>query len=273
MFCLLTFRSIVSLCYALGMATTTKTKMCAFPECNRPAQSARTGGRPGAYCDLPEHNRTSAFKARQALSPAKEDADQQSARSTSLAGARLRFVVEELGPLLKSHRAAVNDQILSALAALDTINDPSQVEAEIAALAAAAASKTSQAEAETATQTQLAATAQAATQAAQGATVKAEEAHQQTRQELEAVTAERDNAIGLLKTAEKDLAATRKELTAATAGNEKLTTERNDAIEAQQQALTQAATAQERADQASANAETRITETEKRLDTLIQKLS
>lgn len=254
------------------MATTT-VKSCAFPECERPAQVSPTGGRPSAYCDLPEHNRATAFKVRQALSPAKKEADEQAGRSTSLAGARLRFVVEELGPLLKSHRAAVADQIENALTALDTINDPSQVEAEIAAITAEAASKTSQAEAETANQTQAAAAAQTAATAAQGATVKAEEAHEATKQEMESLTAERDNAIDLLKQAENRLASVSKDLHEATARNEKLTTERDSALDAQKQALTQVAAAQQRADQASVKAEARIEETEKRLDTLIQKLS
>lgn len=114
-------------------------KVCAFPGCTRSPQGGGTGGRARAYCSLPEHKRAAAFRARKEADQAEAGAQAVEARVVSLAQARFRMVVEELAPLLAAHRAALSERIELALEALATVEDPAQLDAELAAVAAESA--------------------------------------------------------------------------------------------------------------------------------------
>src|SRR5690349_12321223 len=80
----------------VSMSDTTSVT-CAFPGCDRPvAPPPATGGR-SRYCDDPEHNATSAFRARRGQGRGETETLD---RPASVAGATLRETVVRLGQLL-----------------------------------------------------------------------------------------------------------------------------------------------------------------------------
>ena len=126
-----------------------------------------TGGRPSSYCTLPEHNRASAFRARQVESRSREAAAEVEQRVLSMADARLRVLASELPLLLAAHREALDEQVAAALESLDALGDPAAALAEVAAVKAEGAEQVSRAEAEAQAQAAAAARANEAASAAQ----------------------------------------------------------------------------------------------------------
>jgi hypothetical protein len=114
-------------------------RLCKYPGCNRPAEPAPAGGgRPPAYCDRDDHTAHTAFRARQQAHTEGEGQLEVESGPLSEALARLGGVRGELGERLAAHERSVADLVESALEALSTVADPSQVEAERHALQAEA---------------------------------------------------------------------------------------------------------------------------------------
>jgi len=170
---------------------------CAFPGCTRPAAPApASGGRPSRYCILPEHNRTTAFRARTAQSA--KDGQEEGERPVSIASARLRVVAEALGPMLSSHREALAAQVEAALDALDDLGDPGLVEAEVSAVRAEAMRRSSDAESD-------ADTARAEAQASDARAAEAEAERDRAVEAQAAAVAERDALQGRLESLQREL--------------------------------------------------------------------
>lgn len=147
-------------------------RTCGYPGCKRPVAAVATGGRPSSYCSLPEHNRASAFRARQVESRSQDAAAEVEQRVLSMADARLRVLASELPVLLAAHREAIDEQVAAALESLDALGDPAAALAEVAAVKADGAEQVSRAEAEAQAQATAAARAlEAATAAQERATV------------------------------------------------------------------------------------------------------
>ena len=141
--------------------TTSVPVTCAFPGCERPiAPPPATGGR-SRYCDDPEHNASTAFRARRGQGSRSESASLD--RPASVAGATLRETVVRLGQLLGEF------QILSSQAAehLQVATNPEAVQAELAAARAETLQTVATAQAETAAEQQARLTADEAAEAAQ----------------------------------------------------------------------------------------------------------
>jgi chromosome segregation ATPase len=185
--------------------------MCAFPDCSRPAAAPTApGGRPPKYCDLPNHNRTTAFRARQA--EAVREADQAGERAVSAASARLRQAVESLAPMLSTHREAVAAQMGAALEYLDDIGDPALVEAELGAVKADALREVSDARADAERARREAAAAAAGAERARAdreEAVAARQAAEASEQEQRAVARDAVDAAASLR---EDLAAATQQL-------------------------------------------------------------
>lgn len=101
---------------------------------------------------MADHNRASAFLARQAASAAQADATEAGQRVLSMADARLRVVAQELPGLLQGHRDAVADH-MRLLWSLDALSDPDAVTAEVTAIKAKRPEVVRRAEADAATHT------------------------------------------------------------------------------------------------------------------------
>ena len=167
---------------------------CAFPECDRPvAPPPATGGR-SRYCDDPEHNATTAFRARRAPG---RGGPESGDRPASVAGATLRETVVRLGQMLTEF------QSLSQQAAehLQVATNPEQVQAELAAVRAEALQAVAAAQGELAAEQQARLTAdeaaeaasseaQAARQLAEAAEARAREAQDQLAEATAAHAAE-----------------------------------------------------------------------------------
>ena len=233
-------------------------RACGYPGCRRPVAAVVTGGRPSSYCSLPEHNRASAFRARQAESRAQETAAEVEQRVLSIADARLRVVAADLPVLLAAHRDAVTDQVAAALESLDALGDPAAALAEVAAVKAEAAEQVSRAEAEAQTQAQAAAEAQAAAQAAAAreATASAERntAVEAARQSSETV-AQLESDVEVLRTSIREAHEQRDQ---ATADATQLRQDLAAALARAEAAERAASAADERADATIARAEQRL---------------
>lgn len=223
--------------------------ICSFPGCTRPAAPApAAGGRPPKYCDLPEHNRTTAFRAKQAAAAAR--ADQAGEQAVSLASARLRLVIESLAPMLAGHREAVASQVAAALESLDDIGDPAMVEAEIGAVRAEAMRQASEAEADAERARREAAGAAAAAEQAQSARDKAVADAAAAEQRASAADAGERAARDEAREAVEALTAIRAELEAALARAEMAEAKRDGESQRAQRAEGERDAATLRADQA-----------------------
>ena len=142
--------------------TTSVPVTCAFPGCERPiAPPPATGGR-SRYCDDPEHNASTAFRARRGGQGSRSESASLD-RPASVAGATLRETVVRLGQLLGEFES------LSAPAAehLQVATNPEAVQAELAAARAETLQTVAAAQAETAAEQQARLTADEAAEAAQ----------------------------------------------------------------------------------------------------------
>lgn len=199
---------------------------CKYPGCHRPAEPAPAGGRPPAYCDRADHNPTSAFRARQHAETASEGDQEVAPGPLSAALAELGGVRGELGAHLASHHQTVSWLVESALEALSTVADPSQVEAERHALAAEADQRVAAAHRQVHEAEQARATAQHAADTA-GEQARADrQAAADADQRAQTAQAARDEALG-----ERDAA-----VAARQAAEEEATVARQQAAEADQRA-------------------------------------
>ena len=172
----------------------TTSVMCAFPECDRPvAPPPATGGR-SCYCDDPEYNATTAFRARRAPG---RTGPESGDRPASVAGATLRETVGRLGQMLTEFQSLSQQ----AIEHLQVATNPDQVQAELAAVRAEALQAVAAAQGELAAEQQARLTAdeaaeaasseaQAARQLAEAAEARAREAQDQLAEATAAHAAE-----------------------------------------------------------------------------------
>ena len=134
----------------------------------------------------------------------------------SMAGGRLRLVAESLGPMLVAHRAAIDEQVAAAVAALTDLEDLTGLETELAAVRAQAGQQVMNAEVAAAQALQSSEEATAAKEAAVGdaesaaageldALAVAEQSRAEVAgldQRLAAMTVERDQALAAAAAAE-----------------------------------------------------------------------
>jgi hypothetical protein len=191
----------------------------------------------------------------------------------SMAGGRLRLVAEGLGPMLVAHRAAIDEQVAAAVAALTDLEDLTGLETELAAVRAQAGQQVMNAEvaaaqalqsSEEATAAKEAAVAEAESVAAGelDALAVAEQARAEVAglgQRLAAMTVERDQALAAAAAAEAVISQSQVEAA-------------ESAVLAQAAVLARDQ-ADERAKLAMDRAESQVQRAEQRADTAADKMS
>ena len=160
---------------------------CAFPECDRPAAPPpATGGR-SRYCDDPEHNATTAFRARRARGgvTSTEAETEQPVTMARVTGAELLRQMRELAGTM----TATADRLTTAVA---TIGDTTAAEAEVESARAAAERRAATAEDERA--------------AAERRAIEADQFRAQADDAAEEMSAQRDAAEARAREALEQLA-------------------------------------------------------------------
>jgi hypothetical protein len=252
-------------------------KVCSFPGCGEPVSVVgkpdRAPGRPARYCEDSSHNRQAAYLTRKRERSGESAAREVSDRVASMAGGRLRLVAESLGPMLVAHRAAIDEQVSAAVAALTDLEDLTGLETELAAVRAQAGQQAMNAEvaaaqalqsSEEATAAKEAAVAEAESAAAGelDALAVAEQARAEVAglgQRMAAMTVERDQALAAAAAAEAVISQSQVEAA-------------ESAILAQAAVLARDQ-ADERAKLAMDRAESQVQRAEQRADTAADKVS
>lgn len=147
----------------------TSQRLCRFPGCDRPTEPADSG-RPPEYCDNPEHNRATAWRARRRQGEAAAAPAPQDDRPIDAAHARASQLTAQVTGMAE-HLA---DQLTQLLQELRSVRDPDLAQTQIAAVTADAAEQVA---------------------AANARASRAEQAHQLARTQADDATAAADEAI------------------------------------------------------------------------------
>jgi colicin import membrane protein len=168
---------------------------CGYPGCKRPVLRTGGPGRPGEYCDLPEHTRWRAWRERQRIREAEtQDSSvtvtkQPQGRVSSAAHGR----AEELTDRIRLLVTELSTSLTGVVRELGTMTDPATVAAELEAVRTDAARGVAQAQAELARAEQRRRAAQRSGEQAEAATQDAVAAAEQAELDVAAARqAQRD---------------------------------------------------------------------------------
>lgn len=196
------------------MTESTTQRTCRYPGCERPAEPGEPGvGRPPEYCDHPDHNRASAWRARQRRDTGTAAIEQT--RPVDAARQRASVITAQVTGMADH----LVNQLHELLSELRTVADPDAAEAQLEAAASDAAEQIAAANgravrAEQALR-QAVADAAEADAAATEATTRAQELAaelSQTRADLELARQARTELQADLEALTADLAQTRADL-------------------------------------------------------------
>ena len=114
----------------------TRTRICKFPGCRQAVeQAAGAPGRPGEYCDDPEHTAVRAWRARRAGTVATAGEPNDMGRPVAMATARAGMLRDDL---IKTAEQ-LGEQLARAVEEMRTLTDPAAAAAQVETVAAEAA--------------------------------------------------------------------------------------------------------------------------------------
>jgi len=188
--------------------TAGQTRTCRYPGCSAPAEPAAGPGRPPQYCDDPDHNRASAFRARRAQDAADDSVIDDAGEPVTWARTRAALLVDRLEEAVRSLPSVVEQ----ALAELRTLGDVDAVEVQIETISAAAEQSKASARAELAQAQDEVRRLSAAAREADEQRAEADAAAEEAMRDLAAARAETNTLRDELNAAEQSEQAVRDQL-------------------------------------------------------------